>query len=83
MVLPLVCTIERENLLLPELSRSEENIVDRYPELTLALLDAVLPDNSLSWPYGMEGVLQRIGKANDALNSDDRLISLKRRWDAR
>lgn len=82
-ILPLLCTVERDNLLLPELGKFEENIVDRYPEVTLTLLDAVLPDNSLNWPYGMEGILQRIGEANDALNSDDRLISLKRRWDAR
>ena len=69
--------------MLPELRRSGDNIVDRYPEQSLALLHAVLPDNALAWPYGMEGILQRIGKADSALNTDDRLISLKRRWDAR
>ena len=83
LVLPLLSTIERDHLMLPELRRSGDNIVDRYPEQSLALLHAVLPDNALAWPYGMEGILQRIGKADSALNTDDRLISLKRRWDAR
>jgi len=69
--------------MLPELLRSGDNIVDRYPEQALALLYAALPDNALSWPYGMESILQRIGEADSALNTDERLISLKRRWDAR
>ena len=83
LVLPLLSKIERDHLMLPELRRSGDNIVDRYPEQALALLFAVLPGNALAWPYGMEGILQRIGEANSALNIDDRLISLRRRWDAR
>jgi hypothetical protein len=83
LVLPLLGRIERDHLMLPELRRSGDNIVDQYPEQALALLHAVLPDNALAWPYGIEGILQRIGEADSALNSDDRLISLKRRWDAR
>lgn len=83
LILPLLGRIERDHLMLPELRRSGGNIVDRYPEQALALLHAVLPDNALAWPYGIEGILQRIGEADSALNSDDRLISLKRRWDAR
>lgn len=83
LVLPLLSTIERDHLMLPELRRSGDSIVDRYPEQALALLYAVLPENALTWPYGMEEILQRMGEADSALNSDDRLISLKRRWDAR
>lgn len=83
LVLPLLSKIERDHLMLPELRRSEGNIIDQYPEQTLALLYTVLPDNALAWPYRMEGILQKIGKADSSLNSDERLISLKRRWDAR
>ncbi|MFK0684332.1 SIR2 family protein [Ochrobactrum sp. BD67] len=83
LVLPLLRKIERDHLMLPELLRSGDNIVDRHPEQALALLYAALPDNALSWPYGMESILQRIGEADSALNTDERLISLKRRWDAR
>lgn len=83
LVLPLLTKIERDHLMLPEFRRSGVNIVDRYPEQTLALLHAVLPDNALAWPYGIEGTLQRIGEADSTLERDDRLIALKRRWDAR
>lgn len=83
LVLPLLSKIEREHLMLPELHRSGDHIVDQYPEQALALLDAILPDNPLIWPYGIEEILERLEKANGALNSDNRLISLKRRWDAR
>lgn len=83
LILPLLGKIERDHLMLPELRRSGDNIVSRYPEQALALLHAVLPDNALAWPYGMEGMLKQIGEASSALNSDDRLVSLKRRWNAR
>ena len=83
LVLPLLSTIERDHLVLPELHRSGDNMVNKYPEQVLSLLYTVLPDNALAWPYGMEGILQRIGEADSTLNTDDRLISLKRRWDAR
>lgn len=83
LVLPLLSKIERNHLMLPELRRSGDNIVDRHPEQALALLHAVLPDNALAWPYGIEGILQRIGEADSKLNSDERLVSLNRRWDAR
>jgi hypothetical protein len=64
LALPLLGRIERDHLILPELLRSENNIVDRYPEQALSLLYAVLPENALAWPYGIEGVLQRIGQAD-------------------
>ncbi|WP_338721827.1 SIR2 family protein [Devosia sp. XK-2] len=83
LVMPLLGRIERDHLVLPELRRSGDNIVDRYPEEALALLDAVLPDNALAWPYGIEAILQRIGEADSRLYRDERLVSLKRRWDAR
>lgn len=83
LVLPLLSKIERDHLMLPELRRPESNIIDQYPEQALALLYTVLPDNVLVWPYSMEGILQKIGESDSSLNSDERLISLKRRWDAR
>lgn len=83
LVLPLLTKIERDHLMLPELRRSGENIVDKYPAQALALLHAALPDNALVWPYGIEVTLQRIGEADSALNMDERLIALRRQWDAR
>lgn len=50
---------------------------------TLALLHAVLPDNVSAWPYGIDATIDRIGEADNELNSDERLIELKRKWDSR
>ena len=83
LVLPFLGRIESDHLMLPELRRSGGGIVDRYPEQALALLHAVLPDNALAWPYRTEEILKKIEEASSSLNSDNRLISLKRRWDAR
>lgn len=83
LVLPLVAKVARDHLVLPELRRSGDNIIDRYPKQALALLHAVLPDNALAWPYGIEATLQRIGEADGSLNTDERLVALRRQWDAR
>jgi hypothetical protein len=83
LVLPLLSQIDRDHLSLPGLRRSGNSVVDRHPSQALALLHAVLPDNALAWPHGIDAVLQRIGAADPSLNTDERLIALKRRWDAR
>jgi hypothetical protein len=80
-ILPLVTKIDqdaRHNFV-----RLEDNIVDQHPEKTLALLSAILPENPAVWPYGIEGVLERIGNADPSLLKDARLVELKRRWNAR
>jgi hypothetical protein len=82
-ILPLLTKINRDELRLPYLRESKLSVVDLYPEKALALLDVALPDNATAWPYGIEGVLQRIGEADNSLNTDERLITLKRRWDSR
>jgi len=82
-VLPLLTTINRDYLMLPDLRETQDNIVDLYPYKTLALLHAVLPDNVAAWPYGIEGTLNRIGEANESLKSDERLIELNRKWRSR
>ncbi len=83
LILPLLTKIERDHLRLPNLQRSQNNIVDQYPAQTLSLLYAVLSDNARSWPYGIEATLRRIVEADQTLEMDERLIELKRRWDAR
>lgn len=82
-VLPLLSKAEGDSIMLPNLRKSKDNIVDIYPEQTLAILDAILPENAMAWPYGIESTIERIGKADGRLNADPRLLSLKRRWDAR
>ena len=82
-VLPLLTTIDRDHLMLPNLRKSKDNIVDLYPQQTLALLHAVLPDNVTAWPYGIEATLHRIGEADESLRLDERLLELNRRWNSR
>ncbi len=80
-ILPLVTKIDQD--VRHHLMRLEDNVVDQYPEKTLLLLSAVLPENAAVWPYGIESTLERIGNANPSLLKDPRLVELKRRWNAR
>ena len=82
-ILPLVTKFDGDHLILPELRKSKDTIVDRFPSELLALLDVVLPEDVRSWPYGVEAVLRRIGAVNDDLQNDERLQNLMRRWNAR
>jgi hypothetical protein len=82
-ILPLLSTTERDHLMLYNLTKPENKIVDLYPKQTLAILYAVLPDNVTAWPYGIETILCRIGEADVNLRSDERLLELKRKWDSR
>lgn len=82
-VLPLVTKIDKDHLFLPNLRKSKDNIVDKYPQQTVALLYAVLPDNVAAWPYGIDEVLQRIGEADNTLRQDERFLELNRKWNAR
>ena len=82
-VLPLLTTIDRDHLMLPNLRKSKDNIVDLYPRQSLALLHAVLPDNVAAWPHGIDATLQRIGEADGSLKLDERLLELNRKWNAR
>lgn len=82
-ILPLLTKIDRDHIFLPNLRKSKNSVVDRFPERTLALLDAVLPENASAWPYGIEQIFERIEKSDSTLATDERLLSLKRRWNAR
>jgi hypothetical protein len=82
-IMPLVTKSDREHLWLPDLRKSEGNVVDKYPDKMLALLSAVLPENVAVWPYDIENALERIGISDPSLLKDPRLVELKRRWNAR
>lgn len=83
-VLPLVIPIDRDHIRLPTLQRSRESsVIEKFPEKTLELLTAILPNDARAWPYGMNEVLARIGIANPSLLNDGRLFELSRIWNAR
>jgi hypothetical protein len=65
--------------MLANLQEEDSAIVKAYPKQVLALLSAILPTEVSKWPYGMEGILDRLQQADTFLLKDDRLIELKRR----
>jgi hypothetical protein len=77
-ILPLLTTINYSytNIDFPDWTKS-------YPQQTLDLLDIVLSDEIRSWPYNVEEIFQRISDADESLHSDERLLELKRKWNAR
>ncbi len=82
-ILPLLTTIDRDHLVLRNFGQSKDNIVNLYPKQTLSLLHAILPDNVSACPYDTGEVLERISEAGSSLRSDERLLELKRKWNAR
>jgi hypothetical protein len=83
LILPLLVPIEQDYLSFPHLHRSHEPIPKLYPELTLQLLYAVLPENVGAWPYGIDTILREIGQANSSLRGDAKLLELNRKWNSR
>ncbi|MFL6792713.1 MAG: hypothetical protein ACJ8EE_16260, partial [Bradyrhizobium sp.] len=75
---PLLGPIDQDFINLPALRRNKHNLVDEFPEQTLALLHAILTDDARQWPYGVSEVLDRIGTAAPNLLTDRRLIKLNR-----
>lgn len=82
-IIPLVTQSGEEHLSLHGLEEAKGKIVDKYPQKMLALLFAVLPEEVAVWPYGIDGILERIGTADSSLLKDPRLVELKRRWTGR
>jgi hypothetical protein len=60
-----------------------DGVTEKHPGSVLDILSAVLPDDVHSWPYGIEGVLDRLSKPELGLLSDRRLVELNRKWDSR
>lgn len=82
-VLPLLGTIDRGNLIISRLRDANWKIVALYPKQILTLLYTVLPENGQTWPYGVEEVLRKLLEADSGLSLDERLLELNRKWDAR
>lgn len=82
-VLPLITKFNSGYLHLPNFAKSSKEIVASHPRETLALLHAILPENVLDWPFEIEDTIRQIRQVDRTLNTDERLIELKRKWDSR
>jgi len=82
-ILPLLTKINQEHMFVHNPGEGKSDIVNRFPKKTLAILNAILPEDVSVWPYGIENVLEQIAIADSSLLNDSRLIELKRRWNDR
>lgn len=82
-ILPLLSSIEENDLSFPHLRGAKDPLLEKYPEKALAVVWAVLSEKSPKWPYGIENILEKIGIAEPSLLMDPRLVELKRRWNVR
>lgn len=79
-ILPLLTTVDRDYLILPELINE---IIDLYPRESLEILHAILPDDVSTWPFGIEARLHRIGEVDTSLRQSERFLELFRKWNSR
>jgi len=76
LLLPLTVRLEGQDVRVPSLRRSKNNIADRHPEKVLELLHKVLPINKQRWPYGVDKTIGRLIVAQPSLQYDRRYIEL-------
>ncbi len=79
LVADLVSKVDDQRIFIPELRKSEETVAAQYPDETLNLLYAVLPENARLWPYGAREAIEVIGEVKPALTSHPRFIALQSR----
>lgn len=81
LVLPLLSAIKRNYL---KQYQDMENVLDLYPEQSLAIFHKVFSDDVPSaLPYDLEQALDRIAKADKQLRTDSRWLELKRKLNDR
>ena len=77
-VLPLL-TVAEDGWADPiHLRRSDDDLLERFPDEHLALLYAALGADVRKWAYGTQGMIERLGRVASVRN-DGRLIELRRR----
>lgn len=82
-ILPLLTKIDQGNRIHLTFPLTNNDIFEQHPKETLAIMHAVLPDDVGGWPYGANEILNRISNTNELLATDERLVELKRKWNAR
>ena len=75
----LVSKVDDQRIFIPELRKSDETVAAQYPDETLDLLYAVLPENARLWPHGAREAIDVIGEVKSALTAHPKFISLQSR----
>ena len=78
-VTDLEAQVSDQHLVLTNLQDEGSAIVKKYPKQALALLFSVLPEAVTRWPYGLEGILDRLQQADPSLAKNEQMIELRRK----
>jgi len=73
----LVTKVGNEQLHIPVLRNLDETVAGEHPEVTLALLHAVLPNQRSKWPYGANDALKYLVSKKPDLRTDPRYLELE------
>ncbi len=79
----LPCLTKTDDLLYRHYLSLSDNIAQKHPHQMLNLLYKVLPDETLTWPYDIEEILDSISEGDPTLRTNEKFLELKRRWDSR
>ncbi len=60
-----------------------KEIAEKHPAQTLELLHTILSAEITGWPYFMGETLQKIYDSDAVDKSEERLLELRRKWNAR
>ena len=76
-----VSKTDAQHIFIPALRNGEDGAFLDFPEETLELLYAVLPDDPSRWPYSAADTLQLLGDRHPEIKRDSRYVELTGRQD--
>jgi len=79
LVSSLATKVSDRSIFIPGLQKTDETIAGQHPAEMLGLLYAVLPDNSMHWPFGADAALKTLAENMPSIRRDPRFIELEGR----
>ncbi len=83
LVLPHLVKLNSRSMSLPIRRGKKNQIIQSNPELVLAIIFKILPDEIRAWPYQIDEIFDAIEEADRNLKYDERMIEIKRKWNSR
>jgi len=82
-LIPLISKITHKKHIHFHEFHSEPNACTLHPFQTLKILETILPDDIIYWPYDFDSILKSALAADQNIESSEHYIELKRKWDSR
>lgn len=82
-ILPMLIPLSDAKHLPVTIRIKEGGLIERNPRPIFELYYKILPEEVKSWPYDTGEILQKICEADKKLSTDNRMIELQRKWNAR